>query len=151
MSVEELSRDRISRQRLLKRAGVAGAVLLAAPVMASTATGRRASSPSAAQYGRRHTCGRGFQCGGDPCLNQSPCKPPDASCTCVQRLAGGGTLRCFCHQASFCSDLSPCDQGSDCPEGWACASSCCAGLNCLPPCGTFVAGHAQGSGRMSTG
>jgi hypothetical protein len=147
MSPDLMEHTPLSRRKLLKRAGVVGGALWAAPVLASSAS---------AGHGRRHTCGRGFQCGGDVCGGQTPCKPPDPSCTCIQRLAGGGTLRCFCHQASFCSDLTSCDQGSDCPEGWACAASCCSFGDpnvrfCHPPCGTPAAGNAQGSGRMSTG
>ena len=128
--------DNISRGRLLKRAGVGAAALWAAPVLTSGAQ---------AGHGGRHTCGRGQQCAGDPCFNQTACRPFDPSCSCIQRTAGPNVdFVCFCHQGSFCGDLPPCTRQADCPAGWECAASCCSydpgDLFCHPPCGENVNG-----------
>jgi hypothetical protein len=132
----------LSRRKLLKRAGVLSAALWAAPVLTSSAS---------AGHGGRHTCGQGQLCGGDPCFNQSTCRPPDGSCSCVQRTQPGGFV-CFCHEFQFCDQLTPCDQGADCPPGWACAATCCGGLLCVPPCGTNEQlGIAAGAGRTTAG
>jgi hypothetical protein len=142
MSTDLMEQRPLSRRKLLKRAGVVGAGLWALPMMTSSAS---------AGHGGRHTCGTGQQCAGDPCANQTICRPPDSSCSCVQRTDPSGFV-CFCHEAQFCSGLTPCAHGADCPPGWACAASCCAGLNCLPPCGTNeVFGLAAGGGRTSIG
>ncbi len=113
-----MASENISRGRLLKRAGAGAAVLWAAPVLTSGAQ---------AGHGGRHTCGRGFQCGGDCCFNQTACRPFDPSCTCIQRIQSPGQpRRCFCHQGGVCADLHHCASNKDCPEGWACACSCCS-------------------------
>jgi hypothetical protein len=152
MTVEELASARISRQRLLKRAGVGGAVLLAAPVMASTASAQRLPRFTC----RRGGCGVDCEIGGDPC-NQRNCTNPDERfCTCLCRTAGQNPAgRCFCHEPSLCADLPPCTRQADCPDGWACAASCCSydasEKFCHPPCGTLAAGAGTLSGRTSVG
>jgi hypothetical protein len=152
MSVEELANKRISRQRLLKSAGV-GAVLLATPVMSSTASGTNLP---------RFVCKQGCEVGGDPCFGQRNCTNADERfCTCL--LATGG--RCICHEPSSCSCVEAntppggCTRQADCPENWFCAASCCSAdasqKFCHPPCGTpctFPTGAAAAlSGRTSVG
>jgi hypothetical protein len=153
MSKEELATRRISRKRLLKRAGVGGAVLLATPVMASTASAQRLPRFTCRDGG----CGVDCEVGGNPCGGQTNCTNPDERfCTCLCRTAGPNNPagRCFCHEPSSCGDLPPCTRQADCPADWACAASCCSydasQKFCHPPCGTTTGAGAL-SGRTSVG
>ena len=152
MTVEELTSRQVTRRKLLKRVGVTGAVLLAAPVVTSSA--------SAADRLPRFVCtkagppGEGCEVGGDPCFGQRACTNSDERfCTCLLRTGQPG--RCFCHEPSNCGDLTPCTGGGDCPEGWACAASCCGPDKlCVPPCGTPAVGGAlaaAGKGLTTVG
>jgi hypothetical protein len=143
MTVEELTSRQVTRRKLLKRVGVGGAVLLAAPVVTSTASAQRLP---------RFVCKQGCEVGGDPCGGQRPCTNADERfCTCLLSNSG----RCYCHEPSFCSDLPACTVQADCPDDWACATSCCAGGKfCHPPCGTVIvagAAAAAGGGKTSVG
>ena len=126
--------ERVSRRRLLKRAGVgvaavgAGSMLTAGPAFAA---------------GACHDCA----CG--PCDGQVPCQPTHhASGWCVPTTEGC----CFCHEGSSCACLDDCTTSGDCPPGWACALSCCGGFLCLPPAGTqAICAGAVAGGPMSSG
>ena len=90
MTVEEVTSRQVTRRKLLKRAGVTGAVLLAAPVVSSTAS----AGPNDPRL-NRFVCKQGCEVGGDPCFGQQPCtNPQERFCTCLLTQAG----RCFCHE-----------------------------------------------------
>ena len=123
--------ERVSRRRLLKRAGVGAAVLGAGSMLTAS---------SAAAQGDPTCIGAGG-CG--ECTFQTTC---GAGCGCVITVEGC----CFCHQGISCGGATPCHHTSDCPLGWECAYTCCGGTICIPPCGFLDAALVEGSGAMST-
>jgi hypothetical protein len=125
--------ERVSRRRLLKRAGV-GAAVLGAGAMVTAGSG------AGATFGNCDAC----HCG--VCSGQVPCTPFNAWC--VPTTEGC----CFCHQSSNCGCLDTCDATSDCPAGWACALTCC-GLEpvCVPPRGIHVSCAAAVAGGQKSG
>jgi hypothetical protein len=137
--MEEVREQGLTRGRLLKRAGIGAAALWAAPTLTTAAQ---------AHHGGRHTCGTGFPCGGDPCFDQSQCRPADPNCICYQRA---NVDVCWCGGCPFspCDAFIQCRGGADCPEGTRCVRTCCevqdpnAGI-CMPACSTDVCpGDAQ--------
>ena len=136
---EGMSPERLSRRTVIKRAGVAGAVVWTAPLLSSvTNPAHAAGSAVPCPQG----CDPNNPCGG----GQPVCGP---SCGCVPEEGSGD---CFCHQGSSCGAITPCTATSQCPDGFICANSCCGFAACLPPCGSpgVFAEGARG-GAMSTG
>lgn len=124
--------ERVSRRRLLKRAGVGAAVLGAGSMItASTAAAQHEGDAACIDAGGCGVCGGQQDCGD--------------TCSCIMRVDGC----CFCHEWSFCSDLPSCSDDHDCPPGWACSYSCCGGGYCHPPCGYVWPSAVQGTGPMS--
>ena len=138
MTVEELSSRQVTRRKLLKRVGVGGAVLLAAPVVTSSA--------SAADRLPRFVCtkagppGEGCNVGGDPCCGQRNCTNSDERfCTCLLRTGG----RCFCHEPSACAALAPCDQRQRLPGGLGLRNELLPRWLVLPPALRHASWRAQ--------
>ena len=123
--------ERVSRRRLLKRAGV-GAALLGAGSMLTASSAAAQGDP---------TCIRTGGCG--ECNFQTTC---GEGCGCVITVEGC----CFCHQGISCGGATQCHHSSDCPPGWECAYTCCGGTICIPPCGFFDTALVEGGGAMST-
>jgi hypothetical protein len=125
---EELMEKGLSRKRLLKRAGAGAAVLMAAPVLTSSAQ---------ALHGGRHTCGKSGDCFANGGCNGIGCRPPDPNCYCFPTT--GPNPRCHCIDLSasiFCADYADCaPEAPKCPEGFRCVNSCCGVGKCVPPCG----------------
>jgi hypothetical protein len=125
---EQLLDQGVSRKKLLKRAGAGAAVLWAVPALTSVAH---------ASHGGRHTCGKGFQCGGDQCSGQTACRPPDnvggrgIGCFCAQTQGG----RCHCYDNDFCVNRQACTRNADCPSGQRCLNTCCGVPLCWDDCG----------------
>src|SRR5437879_816786 len=115
MTDQERHESSVSRRTMLKRIGAAGAVAWVAPAISSLNT------PAFAASGPKQGCDNPI-----PCAN--PCGP---GCTCVPTTEESG----FCHQGISCDGAQTCSTSRECPAGWACASTCCAGLICVPPCG----------------
>ena len=134
MAVNE---DRVSRRRLLKRAG-AGAVVLGAGSMLTSAAYANAFELDVCT--KQAVDGDVAACGA--CASQTPCGD---GCGCV--VATGGC--CFCHQGISCADARASKFNKDCPAGWKCAAATCCGPTaiCVPPCGGAV--RATG-GALST-
>lgn len=120
----------ISRRKLLKSAGVVGAVAWAVPALtsfetpafASTANKSCASIPFQQAGGSCAQCsGSSLGCGGD------------SSCACHINVKGC----CFCGANASCSALPTCTTSKTCPKGWQCVLTCCSTtqLYCQPPCG----------------
>ena len=100
MTVEELTSRQVTRRKLLKSVGVGGAVLLAAPVVTSSASAQRLPRFVCTKAGPP---GVGCEVDGDPCVGQRICTNSDERfCTCLLRTGG----RCFCHEPSFCAILT---------------------------------------------
>jgi hypothetical protein len=138
MTEEERQERSISRRTALKRMGAAGAIAWATPVISSMHTPAYAESPPTGECPAPPL--------ENPCFGQTPCG--GVNCWCVRTWDGAG----FCHQSTSCGSVQSCTTSADCPSGWACAYSCCAGLNCLPPCSgdagvERVAAGGQMSGR----
>jgi hypothetical protein len=109
--------ERVSRRRLLKRAGVGAAVLGAG----SLVTAGTASAAGNCNAGECHACTHTPSCT-DGHHGTGGCVPTTEGC-------------CFCHEPSFCFCLPSCTASSQCPPGWACAMTCCGGFLCVPPLG----------------
>ncbi len=120
-----MTEDRVSRGRLLKRAGV-GAAVLGAGSMVTAATASANASPSLSCISVSG-CGicatQGLGCEGNEC------------CGCAITTEGC----CFCIANVSCVGLPSCATSSkQCPPGWACAYTCCNGGAtpvCVPHCG----------------
>lgn len=118
--------ERVSRGRLLKRAGV-GAAALGAGSMLTATTASAAAPVSTACIGT----------GG--CTTNPPaaaCGPACTVCACGVTVEGC----CFCFENSFCAGLPTCASSKQCPPGWSCVSldatnPCGAVTVCLPHCG----------------
>ncbi len=111
--------ERVSRRRLLKRAGVGAAVIGA---------GSMVTAGTASAVGFCHDC----SC--SPCGSGNGCGHwfGHGVCTaCVPTTEGC----CFCHEGIACDGATGCANSGDCPPGWACAATCCGGLICVPPAG----------------
>lgn len=118
MSEEERPHGSISRRRMLKRIGAAGAVAWVTPVISSLTTPAHAAGTQPAG-------------GCSDCSSVCPQAICGETCGCLPTVEE----TCFCHEFSACADLTSCASSEDCPPGWACASSCCGVPLCLPPCG----------------
>lgn len=127
--------ERVSRRRLLKRAGIGAAAVGAGSMIT-------ASGASAAYADEFSTACIPDGCG--ECETQQACGD---GCFCIIDVEG----RCFCHEPSSCGSLTPCSSNSDCHPGWACAFSCCGGTLCLPHCGSLVAGVTLNATPNATG
>lgn len=127
-----VSEERVTRARLLKRAGV-GAAALGAASMVTASTASAAAPASTSCIGWENGCGicenLSFGCEGNDC------------CSCFITTEGC----CFCAANVFCSGLPACTVSSkQCPPGWSCAYTCCNGGAtpvCIPHCG-YTGSHA---------
>jgi hypothetical protein len=124
--MDEVSPERISRRRMLKRIGAGAAVAWMSPVVTSLGTHAWAGECPECEGGP----GVGCAVGGDDCFGQTDCSPPGKSCICLRTTEE----ECFCDLNSNCADLQPCNGTGDCPPGYACTYSCCGGTLCGPPC-----------------
>ncbi len=132
------SETRVTRGKLLKRAGVGAAVLGAGSLV--TATGSSAALKTSA------VC-VSVGCGYDTCPGGNGC------CYCTINTEGC----CNCFDDVFCAALKTCVSSSQCPPGWGCQANTCgqAGV-CVPHCGSGTphiapcgGGAPAGSGRTS--
>lgn len=156
-AVETQEGSGVSRRKLLKRAAVGGGMVVATPIMTSSAYAQTGSPNCRANP----TPGEGnpVKCNpAQPCAGQTLCGgeiPAGSICTCVPGCKEAGNEahgQCFCHEAQFCSGLTPCNSAADCPPGWACSESCCpGGCFCLPPCGTNPIFGTVGALRAASG
>jgi hypothetical protein len=133
-----VSEGKVTRGKLLKRAGAGAAALGAGSMLtAATAQGRTYN-----RFCADCACG---VCGGQVgCQNPFH---PNLTGSCIPTTEGC----CFCHQGSSCQTLfdlnGNCESSGDCPHGWACAASCCEdtyGLLCHPPVGVPAQGPSTG-------
>lgn len=137
------SETRVTRGKLLKRAGV-GAAALGAGSMISAAGASAAAAPSTACIAAGG-CGSAFQ----PCMSH-------CGCNCAVTLEGC----CICMQNVTCTGLTQCTNSGQCPPGWACATGGCGTTPthgaCVPPCGYHgplkvpcVSGSASAAGSFA--
>jgi hypothetical protein len=155
------SKQRITREALLRRAAAAGAAIWVAPVFASAAT---AATGAKSCVGRRckpgpkgdkkclrkgcfpcnpssHTCVEGCLCNhtGAECDALEQC---GGNCGCFFNGSGGNPGNCIDLRSGLCSDFSPCDSTGSCPDSQFCFTSCCG----TPLCGDCCSG--AGSARV---
>src|SRR5262245_10679114 len=109
------SETRVTRGRLLKRAGVGAAALGAGSML--TASTASANAPASTICATNGGCGQ--------CANQVDCGAGSGGCTCSCVITVEGC--CFCHQPVFCSGIPTCTSSAGCPPGWVCARTCCFG------------------------
>ena len=116
-----VSEQRVTRGRLLKRAGVGAAALGAGSMLtASTASANLPPSKSCVSAGGCGICGNLNNCEGSGC------------CFCFITTEGC----CTCSEDFFCSGAVACTKSTQCPPGWSCAYTCCGGSVCAPHCGS---------------
>jgi hypothetical protein len=133
-----MTEERVSRGRLLKKAGAGALVLGAGSMLTSSAY---AVAPPLDVCIQQAVDEDVAACG--QCASQTAC---GAGCGCVPTTQGC----CFCHQGIGCAGATPCRYRSQCPPGWACAAATCCGPFgiCVPPCGGAAAAVAT-AGPMS--
>lgn len=128
----DVSTNRISRRRMLKRIGAGAAVAWSAPVLSSLRT------PAFAQYPT--VCsGEDFECGGP----FTQCGTDEIGvCFCDRDTAG--TTRCL---ANIC--VGDCTTNADCGANEFCIpTTCCTGSQCIPACGTRPARTRRGGSPL---
>ena len=121
-----VSEQRVTRGRLLKRAGVGAAALGAGSMLtASTAGASDPASKGCISVGGCSTS-----------LVASACGPNCQLCGCGVTVEGC----CYCFENFYCADIPTCIKSSQCPPGWNCisvsSSGCGAGQFCVPHCGS---------------
>jgi hypothetical protein len=120
-----VSETRVTRGRLLKRAGVGAAALGAGSMLTASTAG--ASAPASTSCINLGGCSQN--------IVLSACGPVCNACGCGITTEGC----CFCWENVFCAGLPTCTASSQCPPGWNCvvvaASGCGGGSFCLPHCG----------------
>jgi hypothetical protein len=114
--------ERVSRRRLLKRAGV-GAAAVGAGSMLTAPSASAATAPSAVECIHSGGCGL--------CGTASECVEDPGCCLCWITTEGC----CICGESSMCDPHRNGASSNDCPAGYACAHTCC-GTVCVPTCGT---------------
>lgn len=121
--------ERVSRARLLKRAGVGAAALGGASMLtaatASAVTPTATTPSKACIHNGCGVCENLITCGDSGC------------CACFTTVEGC----CFCAGDWFCDTALTCTSSHGCPPGWACVRSCCDEefgyhTQCVPRCGT---------------
>ncbi len=121
-----VSETRVTRGRLLKRAGAGAALGVGAMVTAGTASADLLPSTSCIDAGG---CGSFQACEGA------------CNCGCVVTVES----KCICMQNVFCAGLKGCFSSKQCPTGWACATGGCGATPthgfCVPHCG-YTGPHA---------
>jgi hypothetical protein len=123
-----LSEERVTRGRLLKRAGVGAAALGAGSML--TATTASANAPPS------RACAEPGASGCSTCPAAAhPCPGGTGCCYCFITTEGC----CFCAEDFFC-DVPSCTSSSQCPPGWACVPNTCCGAGgvCAPHCGAIT-------------
>ncbi len=132
-----VSEERVTRGRLLKRAGV-GAAALGAASMVTASTAAAAAPASTSCIGWENGCG--------VCDNLVGGCEGDDCCACFVTTEGC----CFCSTFVFCAGLKPCTVSSkQCPAGWSCAYTCCSETPvCIPHCGYHGAHADCGNGEV---
>lgn len=113
-----VSQERVSRRRLLKRAGVGAAALGAGSMItAGTASAKLSTSAICVSVG----------CGYDTCPGGNGC------CYCTVNTEGC----CNCFDDQTCSGLKACVSSSQCPPGWGCQANTCGQSGvCVAHCGS---------------
>jgi hypothetical protein len=118
-----MSEAKVTRGRLLKRAGV-GAAAIGAGSMLTAASASADAGPSL-------ECIDVGKCG---CAGGCPqCPGGSGCCYCFTTIEGC----CFCAEDVFCAGIPTCSSSAGCPPGWACIANtgCGAGGICAPHCG----------------
>lgn len=118
------SETRVTRGKLLKRAGV-GAAMLGAGSMLTASTAGAGLATTKACVGA----------GGCGCFGGGGCVPiagGSGCCYCFTNTEGC----CIATENVFCAGLATCTSSSQCPPGWGCIANtgCGAGV-CAPHCG----------------
>ena len=124
------SETRVTRGRLLKRAGVGAAALGAGTMITASTAG--ASLPASAVC--KDPAGANG-CGTCPGLTDHPCPGGSGCCFC-----GINTESCCVCVENFFCNTPACTSSSQCPPGWSCLPDTCCGAGgvCAPHCGAVT-------------
>lgn len=118
-----VSEQRVTRGRLLKRAGVGAAALGAGSMLTASTAGASFSSIFST------ACIAVGGCSTTPFVDGC-----DSGCQCGCVVTPEGC--CFCAENWFCNTPA-CTKSSQCPPGWGCGySPNCGGFVCAPHCGS---------------
>ena len=164
--------ERITREKLLKRAAAVAGAVYAAPVLTSSA------GAAINQRCKGQRCGSDAKCqkrGGSNCFcingactidegDDCPCSRTDpnpcsllelcatGNCACFQDAALGGVNGvCIDLRTGSCADFLPCDVNFGCPSGEACFNSCCGTPLCSTCCDTSSAQSGTDSRQAALG
>ena len=115
----------LTRRKVLKRAGVAGAAVWTVPFLASSASADVGIEALRKKCHNADNSPRCPQCGGNNlCTTKN-----GTQCFCfagIKQNAGSGC--CECQGNYFCNGARLCDDNNDCPPGFKCVTSCCDGI-----------------------
>ena len=142
----------LTRRKVLKRAGVAGAAVWTVPFLASSASADVGIEALRQNCHNADNSPRCPQCGGSNlCTTKN-----GTQCFCfagIKQNAGSGC--CECQGNYFCNEARLCDNNNDCPPGFKCVTSCCDGIaggfTCAPKCGQGIASTHIGAGKTAAG
>jgi hypothetical protein len=126
-----VSETRVTRGRLLKRAGVGAAAFGAGSMLTASTAG--ASLPASTVCIGLGGCG--------VAATFPICPGGSGCCHCFTNTEGC----CVCCEDVFCSGIPQCTSSSQCAPGWACIANtgCGAGV-CAPHCGAVTHHNACG-------
>ena len=139
------SETKISRRKMLKNVGIAGAVAWTAPIITSLSAPAFASVDSR----DRKSCFALSKLGGDcaQCSGTSLNCQGDSTCACHVDAAGC----CSCSANATCAGLTACTRNSQCLANQKCVISCCSTTQafCVPVCGSVARVSAKRGERMT--
>jgi hypothetical protein len=137
---------RLTRGKVLKRAGIGAAALWAAPLVASSTAYAGVDAKANAICKKPNGQGIGGACGDACSIGVFYCNS-DSTCGCG--FTANGCCTCIALDSTFACTSQPCNHNSDCPEGFACLLAYCCNNGSRGICVTVCPNPGQGAGGTS--
>lgn len=146
MAVLEKGEEKLTRGKVLKRAGIGAAAVWTVPMFVTS------TASAATEIGGKQCAQLAVERGVGACTPCPGCNNPCrgaceiGECYCAVTVKGC----CSCTVNDFCSNLPPCRRNRDCPAGTECTHTCCADSpNCTRKCTPGAIEFLPGSGATS--